>query len=479
MQNEEQKRIFLAMALSAVVLFLWQFFFVPKVAPKKIIKKEVTEQPIEKIKTEDLKPKVKVKSKISEFALGEQKISLNNQLHFFNFTSSHNKFPFNSTVGVNSPFKIMYIANDGPREINMFFRQSDTNTLIGEDSSLGIKISISYDEESDIYNFKLNSNSAKKIYLEFNSLEKEENQFLKREFLLFKKEVIRESIDDDFSGDGAISWAGIDFNHHLFAVSFKNKETWRYTSLNNKLVLESGGYLKALEGSFVYTIKNYNRLKGLKNNLHQAVDFGFFSILAVPILNGLQWFYSKVPNYGIAIIFLTILLRIFLFPLQYKSVKSMKKMQLIQPELNKIKEKYENDPQKVQQESMELFKRSGANPLSGCLPLILQMPIFIAFYKVLYSSVELVGAPFALWSLDLSKKDPYFVLPILMTVSMMLQQKMTPTATVDPMQKKMMLFMPLFFGFIMKDLPSGLVLYMFVSTLLGILQQVIVQKRVS
>jgi len=151
-------------------------------------------------------------------------------------------------------------------------------------------------------------------------------------------------------------------------------------------------------------------------------------------------------------------------------------MQKIQPELTKLKEKFKDDPQRMQKETMELFKREGANPLGGCLPMLLQLPIFLALYRVLYAAVELVGAPFYGWISDLSLKDPYFVLPILMAITMFLQQKMTPTATTDATQQKVMMFMPLIFGFIMKDLPSGLVLYICVSTIFGVAQQLFVYR---
>jgi len=133
----------------------------------------------------------------------------------------------------------------------------------------------------------------------------------------------------------------------------------------------------------------------------------------------------------------------------------------------------------LQKETMELFKRSGANPLGGCLPLIAQMPIFFAFYQVLYNAVEFVGAPFAFWIVDLSIKDPYYVLPVLMGGSLFLQMKINPTPTTDPMQKKIMMFMPLIFLFIMKDLPAGLNLYIFVSTIFGIVQQLLVYKSME
>lgn len=151
-------------------------------------------------------------------------------------------------------------------------------------------------------------------------------------------------------------------------------------------------------------------------------------------------------------------------------------MQLIQPELAKIKEKFKDEPQKMQKETMDLFKKAGANPLSGCLPLILQMPFFFAIYKVLYSSVELVGAPFYFWIHDLSIQDPFYVLPVLMGIAMLAQQKLTPQTSVDPTQQKIMLFMPVIFAFIMKSLPAGLVLYIFVSTVVGVAQQALVYK---
>jgi YidC/Oxa1 family membrane protein insertase len=196
-------------------------------------------------------------------------------------------------------------------------------------------------------------------------------------------------------------------------------------------------------------------------------------------LRALQFFYSLIPNYGIAIILLTLAVRTLTFPLQFKSFKSMKKMQVVQPELQKLKEKYKDDPQRMQRETMELFKREGANPLGGCFPLLLQMPIFFAFYKVLYAAVELVGAPFFGWITDLSVKDPYYVLPVLMALSMFAQQKLTPSASADQTQQKVMMFMPLIFGVIMKDLPAGLNLYIFVSTIFGVLQQLTVYKMIK
>ena len=194
------------------------------------------------------------------------------------------------------------------------------------------------------------------------------------------------------------------------------------------------------------------------------------------MLHGLQWFYSFFPNYGVALILLTLVIRMLLFPLSFASFKSMKKMQKVQPELAKIKEKFKDDPPRMQKETMALFKKAGANPLGGCLPMLLQMPIFFAFYRVLYGAVELVGAPFYGWIHDLSIADPYYVLPVIMAITMFAQQKLTPATSADPTQQKVMMFMPLIFGFIMKDLPAGLNLYIAVSTAFGIGQQLLVYK---
>jgi YidC/Oxa1 family membrane protein insertase len=266
----------------------------------------------------------------------------------------------------------------------------------------------------------------------------------------------------------------------LLALVFKDKQVAKYESNEQgALALETVTPSVNFESSLVFTKKNYDHLLTLGDGLHLSVDFGFFAILAVPLLRGLQFLYKYIPNYGIAIILLTILIRLITFPLQYKSFKSMKKMQAIQPELQAIKEKYKDDSMKMQKETMDLFKRAGANPLSGCLPLLLQMPFFFAIYRVLYSAVELVGAPFGGWIHDLSIHDPFYVLPVLMAASMFLQQKITPQTSVDPNQQKIMMLMPLIFGFIMKNLPAGLVLYIFVSTSVGILQQYLVYKAID
>jgi YidC/Oxa1 family membrane protein insertase len=190
------------------------------------------------------------------------------------------------------------------------------------------------------------------------------------------------------------------------------------------------------------------------------------------ILELMKILYKAFNNYGIAIIVLTILVRAVTFPFTYMSMKSMKAMQRLQPEMKRLKEVYKDNTQAFNQEMMKLYKENKVNPAGGCLPILLQMPIFWALYQVLQNSVELYHSPFIGWIHDLSIKDPFYVLPVLMSITMVIQQKITPS-TIDPAQARVMMFMPVFFGFLMMSLPAGLTLYIFVSTLFGIIQQIL------
>ncbi len=224
--------------------------------------------------------------------------------------------------------------------------------------------------------------------------------------------------------------------------------------------------------------KEYDRLKNLNKGLEHIVDFGWFTVVAMPLFWVLKFFHKFLGNYGWTIILLTIVVRIPFIPILNKSQQSMKKMQKIQPMMAEIKEKYSKDPQKMQKEMMALYKKHKVNPVGGCLPMLLQIPVFIALYNVLNKAIELRGAPFALWITDLASKDPYYILPITMGVTMVIQQKMTPS-TMDPAQAKIMMFMPIIFTFMFLTFPSGLVLYWLVNNVLGIIQQYFVNKKAA
>jgi YidC/Oxa1 family membrane protein insertase len=215
--------------------------------------------------------------------------------------------------------------------------------------------------------------------------------------------------------------------------------------------------------------------------LGEALQFGWLSMIARFFLTALLWINQFTHNFGFAIIVLTILIKIVLYPLQHKSIVSMKKMQKVAPKVEAIKAKYKKaktdaeQRQKMNVETMALYQKEGINPMAGCLPLILQMPILFGFYNLLSRAIELRGAPWILWIHDLSDKDPTYVLPVLMTATMFIQTYITP-ATGDPAQRKIFLIMPLVFGFLFKDFPSGLVLYWLVQNVLTILQQSIMNK---
>ena len=222
--------------------------------------------------------------------------------------------------------------------------------------------------------------------------------------------------------------------------------------------------------------KQFDVLRSVDPELVRAIWFGVFGFLAVPLLTALKWVYGFIGNYGWAIIFLTILINLVIFPLRHKSLVSMRKMQVLQPQLKAIQDRYAGlkmtDPgrQKMQTEIMGLYKEKGVNPASGCVPMLLTLPVLFAFYSLLSQAIELRGASFGGWITDLSEHDPLYITPVLMGLTMFWQQRVTPS-TADPAQQRIMMMMPLMFGFMFLWAPSGLVLYWFVGNLFAIGQQ--------
>lgn len=220
--------------------------------------------------------------------------------------------------------------------------------------------------------------------------------------------------------------------------------------------------------------KDYQILKSINPVLVNAIEYGWFTFAAKPLFALLSWLHGIFSNWGWAIIALTIIIRIVLYPLTYKGMVSMQKIKEIAPRIKEVQAKYKGDPQRMNAAVMEMYKKHGANPLGGCLPMLLQIPVFFAIYRVLLNAVELQGAEWALWINDLSRMDPTFILPILMGASMYYQQKLTPNNFTDPMQEKIFKFLPIIFTFFFLTFPSGLVLYWFVNNLFSIGQQYIV-----
>ncbi len=221
-----------------------------------------------------------------------------------------------------------------------------------------------------------------------------------------------------------------------------------------------------------------SKLDNVAEGLGLTVDYGFLTIIAKPIFWLLTFIHGMVGNWGVAIILLTVLIKLFFFPLSAASYRSMAKMRVVAPKLTRIKEQYANDREKLNRAMMDLYKTEKINPMGGCFPVLIQIPVFMALYWSIQSSVEMRYAPFFGWITDLSKTDPYFVLPVLMGVSMFVQSRLNPTPP-DPLQAKMMQIMPLVFSIVFFFFPAGLVLYSIVNNVLSILQQWYINRLIS
>lgn len=306
------------------------------------------------------------------------------------------------------------------------------------------------------------------------------------------KKINREK---DFSGK--ISWVGYGDVYFLSAIvpdgpqnslvkiEVKQKDLI-YTSLISSTTVIYPQASETFHFHLYLGPKDLDVLKGLGYGLNKAVNFGFFQIIAKPLLSVLKLVFKFCHNYGIAIILLTVLVKIIFWPLTHKSFQSMKAMQKLQPQMAKIREKYKNDRERMNKELMALYRTYKINPMSGCLPMVLQIPVFFALYKILLYAIEIRHASFIkylpltekIWLADLSAKDPFYITPIIMGISMFIQQKMTPSPG-DPTQQKFMMFLPIIFTFMFLNFPSGLVLYWLVNNLLSIGQQYCINKGIS
>jgi len=222
--------------------------------------------------------------------------------------------------------------------------------------------------------------------------------------------------------------------------------------------------------------KEFKVLEGLNKELTDVIEYGWFTFIAKPMFLFLQFIQSYVGNWGWTIVILTVFIKLILYPLSYKGMVSMQKLKDLAPKMKDIQAKYKDDKQKQSAHMMELYKKHGANPMGGCLPLVLQIPVFFAIYRVLLNSIELKGAEWILWIHDLAEMDPYFVLPILMGASMFLQQKITPNTMQDEMQKKIFQMLPVVFTFFFLWFPAGLTLYWFINNVFTISQQYYINK---
>ncbi len=282
---------------------------------------------------------------------------------------------------------------------------------------------------------------------------------------------------------GLVEFAGVEDQYFL-------KVLLPEAGMDEVAVVDEGGGVAVVaqgkgavvRGTLYTGPKAHDVLVGYGRGLDRTLSFGIFGVLSVGFLAALKWIYSWAGNWGVAIVVLTAALRVVLFPLTHKSTVAMRRMQKVQPKMKAIQDRYKErakkDPQartRMNQEVMALYKQEGVNPMGGCLPLLLQLPILWALYTLFAYAIELRQAPFALWITDLAQKDPTYVLPVLMTASMFLQQKLAPQSA-DPAQRRLFLMLPLIFGFMFMSFPAGLVLYWLVNNVLTIVQQVATER---
>ncbi|THB80489.1 MAG: membrane protein insertase YidC [Desulfobacteraceae bacterium] len=313
------------------------------------------------------------------------------------------------------------------------------------------------------------------------------------------KEIKPKDIEDKSTYNGSVAWAGYTDRYFVKMVVPKTpvdglvKLAYEDNIVTSKLAVPMERIDPGKQAAYSFDLymgpKSLRVLSEYNQFMTKAVNFGWFTFLAKPLLMLMNYIHGVIPNYGVAIILLTIIIKVLFWPLGTKSYKSMNEMKKVQPLMMEIREKYKDDKQRMNQEMMSLYKTYKVNPAGGCLPMLVQMPIFFALYRMLYSAIELRHAPFIGWITDLSAPDRLFdialpfinppgipVLTLVMGASFFLQQKMTPTAG-DPTQARMMMLMPLFMTVLFINFSSGLVLYMFVNNLISMGQQYYTQKK--
>jgi YidC/Oxa1 family membrane protein insertase len=518
-----EKRTLIAIALAFAILFIYQYFFI-KPEPQKVKKQAKVEEKEKPIPVELAEPLIEPKSIPTE----EKEIRIETELYFAVFTTQgatlkhyelkkyKDKDGKNVVLldkpGIEPPLAIGSKDN---------FDLSNANfKVIGND----LKLDSDKKSGSLIFEYANSGFSVKRLYTFYDDSYridvKDEVTGLPDYWITLGTDFGIHDNKSTFTHSGPVLLKEsdrIDFNAKKLNEPKIYKEGLKWIAQEDKYFFSSLVPLTTVEEAKVWKLKDtpviafegrpgvnsfilyagpkeYNRLKALNMGLEHIIDFGFFSIIALPLFWILKFFYTLTSNYGWAIILLTIIVRIPFIPLINKSQKSMKKMQEIQPRMAEVREKYKKDPQRMQKEIMELYKKHKVNPVGGCLPMLLQIPVFFALYKILMIAIELRGAPFMLWIKDLSAPDTLFghipswipliggfavgPLPIVMGITMVVQQKMTPTS-MDPRQNKMMMFMPIVFTFLFLNFASGLVLYWLMNNVLSIAQQSYANKKLK
>lgn len=525
-----EKRVILALVLSLLVLFLYQEFMSRWMAPPQV-KKAAPEKAEQSKKQPEEALFAKKEEPVSVPKYTEETVTAETPLYKAVFSSKGGGIKSwvlknykeearqtNSNVEMTAsgldeyPLEERLIKGEAKEAI--YFKPSKTNLSLnpGQKEELvftwqspeGVTIEKRYAISADAYSIqaetrvlnispnpfegKLSIGLASSVKL----LEKRGGSYHKGPIFYLDGSILKKEMKQgEEIKPGKMGWAGLEEMYFISAIIPKKAEDAKWSSVITGDMAKVGALIPVNLAPNANTSISYNVYIGPKDmailkaqgvHLEESIDYGWFPLgrtlntaLAKPMHTAMNFLYIYITNYGLVIILLTVVIKILFHPLTKKGLDSMKEMQKIQPQVVALRERYKDDREKMNRELMELYKRYSINPLGGCLPMILQIPVFIALYNVLSTSIELRHAPFALWIHDLSAQDPYYVTPILMGGTMLIQQKMTPSA-MDPTQAKMMLIMPVVFTFLFLNLPSGLVLYWLVNNVLSIAQTYYIQK---
>ena len=549
----EQARLFIAIGISFLIFFLWSMFLAPKPPekPAEVAKKEspalvakaqeksaaaekpaaAVEAPPVVIKDEHPARSILVETPLYQMKLSEKGAAVTSLVLKKYHESVQKDSPLKELIHPEAVGGTLLLGLSGPGEQGLHkavfasdfsgdrleVKQQPVQIKFQYRTASGLTVQKIYRFLPDSYLYDLTVeiyNSADKAYQGELSLELQNAlpagsgryAFEGPSGLVGNKleQIAIKKIKDKGSFSGPISWVAIEDRYFMTSIIPPEETTGQMklgngdNSVKNQIVIDTGevtsNHSKAWQFKIFMGPKSLSLLKSYHLKLDRAINFGWFDFLAKPCLWFMNFIYGFIPNYGIAIIILTIISRGIFWPLARKSYKSMNEMRRLQPLMQEIREKYKDDKAKINQETMALYRTYKVNPMGGCLPMLIQLPVFFALYRMLYSAIELRHAPFFGWITDLSAPDRLFnfsfkipfmdppygipVLTLIMGVTMLIQQKMTPQAG-DPTQAKMMMLMPVIFTFIFINFSSGLVLYWLVSNIFSIAQQYYTQKKTA
>jgi len=484
--QENEKRILIAVVLTVLIMVFYDYFFMPKTqnvqtnATNQTTKLEPNLENIESVDNQSTKNMI-VNISSNDLEIGVSKIDGTIKNLYLKNYKQDNKYI--NLADPNSKIGLFYTQFEDPK-----LQKISQSGLYSVDVKKvnGTTIATLTKSDGDIKIIK--RYTIKNYGLTFETKIANNTQPLNSNYVLLLGENFGKSTKDSHVGAVALindkiktdkdigsgvnlSWIALEDKY--FCVALYDNGSLR------------GGFKEINANKYIYvdsnTQKTINAYAGPKSSgiisaydpqLDRIVRFGTFGFIGKPLLYVLKYLYLIVGNYGLAIILLTLLIRLIFYPLTYKSFKSMKEMSNLQPQLKELQLKYKGKPELLNKATMELYKKHKVNPLGGCLPILVQIPVFIALYNVLLNAIELRHAPFVFWITDLSVKDPYYITPIIMGITMYIQQKLSPS-TLDPIQAKIMLLLPIIFTIMFMGFPSGLVIYWTANNVFTIIQQII------